>query len=636
MDQVNNNSIWHDRKFRFLILGLVIIVPFEILSFFSLRLPVLIEAGLCGVIILLFGRQVLIRGIKSLAQLSFSDINLLMVIAMVGAFYLKEFPEAAIVIVLFSLGEVLEDYGMDKSRSALEELVNKTPKTVLIKGTDTPIAIEAVTEGMIIVVKPGDTIALDGIVAGGQSPVDESAITGEPLPKTKIKNDTLYAGSINGHGYLEVSVTKTAKDTTLSKIISLTYASQKEKSQSQQFIEKFAQYYTPAILIASILLVVVPVLGFHQSLNVWLIQALTLLLISCPCALVISTPVSVFSAIGNASKKGMLIKGGKYLEEVGRIKGIALDKTRTLTEGIPYVSDVVPYNGTSREDLLACIAGAESLSEHPLAKSITNLSKQEKLDIHGFVNFKAIMGKGIQGDCTVCIDKHHCIGTLKFVSEEHAVTEDVVKQVEAFEAQGKTAIVVADNEKISGVLGITDTLRPESIQLIRTLKEMHIEPVMLTGDNSKAAHFIASQVGIKTIYGELLPQDKLEKIKELTRKYHSVAMVGDGVNDAPALAAATVGIAMGAVGSDLAIENANIALMNTNLLSIPYLILLGKKTGNTIRFNTALAIVIKIIFVAIALSGYGNLVLAILADVGVTVFVILNSLTLYNYKASDI
>ena len=590
MEQANNTSIWHDRKFRFLIIGLAIIVPFEILSFFSLRLPLLIEAILCGAIIVLFGRQVLIRGIRSLIYFNFSDINLLMVIAMVGAFYLKEFPEAAIVIVLFSLGEVLEDYGMDKSRSALEELVNKTPKTVIVKGNDTPIQIEEVTAGMLIVIKPGDTIALDGTVSAGQSPVDESAITGEPLPKTKIVNDTVYAGSINGHGYLEISVTKTSKDTTLSKIISLTYASQQEKSQSQQFIEKFAKYYTPAILLASILIVVVPVFGFHQPLDTWLTQALTLLLISCPCALVISTPVSVFSAIGNASKKGILIKGGKYLEEVGRIKAIALDKTRTLTEGIPYVSDVVPYNGTSREDLLACIAGAETLSEHPLANSITDLSKQEKLDAHGFVNFKAIMGKGVQGDCTVCIDKHHCIGTLKFVSEEHAVTEDVVKQVETFEAQGKTAIVVADSKKISGVLGITDTLRPESIKLIQTLTQMGIEPVMLTGDNAKAAHFIASQVGIKTVYGALLPQDKLGKIKELASKYHSVAMVGDGVNDAPALAAATVGIAMGAVGSDLAVENANIALMNTNLLSIPYLILLGRKTGNTIRFNTALAV----------------------------------------------
>ncbi|MBP9852294.1 MAG: cation-translocating P-type ATPase, partial [Candidatus Pacebacteria bacterium] len=387
------------------------------------------------------------------------------------------------------------------------------------------------------------------------------------------------------------------------------------------------------VMLAAFLVVLIPVVFLNLPFEKWFTEALTLLIISCPCALVISTPVGVFSAIGNATKKGVLIKGGKFLEEMGRVRAIAFDKTRTLTKGEPIVSSIVPFNNNSEEGVLKCIAGLEMLSEHPISQSITKKAKEQGLEMHTFSNFQAVAGKGAKGTCMVCTDAEHTVGNLKFLSEEnHTVNADVIAQVKRFEQEGKTAIVVGDGKNINGIISVTDEIRPESAGIIASLKKLNITPVLLTGDNPSSARYVADQVGIEEVHASLLPEQKVEELKKLMEKYKSVAMVGDGVNDAPSLALASVGIAMGAGGSDVAIENADIALMNDKLDLISYLIMIGRKMDGIIKFNITIAIIIKVLFLALAVTGHSNLVLAIFADVGVTIFVILNALRLYNVK----
>lgn len=620
-------------KFRWLLGSLLVIAPFELFSFFSIHLPLWIELPLFSVILFIFGRDVFKSGIRSLFKMDFSNINLLMTIAVLGAVYLQQFEEAVIIVVLFALGETLEEFGIERSQNALKGLVEKTPKSAQVKGKEEKTPIEHIATGEVVIVKPGDQIPLDGIVIEGSSLVDESTITGEPLPVNKYTGTPVYAGTVNSQGYLEIKVTKQTKDTTLAKIIELTYQSAEKKSSSQKFIEKFARFYTPSVVFASFLLIVIPVLFMGRSFDIWFKQALTLLIISCPCALVISTPVAIFSAVGNATRKGIIVKGGRFLEEMGKIKAIAFDKTRTLTRGTPVVSDIVPLNGVSGEEVLSCVAGIEAFSEHPIAKSIISKAEESGVEPHRFTNFRSIPGKGLKGECTVCFDKHHCVGNLRFVTEEHAVEEQVLKTVEEFENQGKTAIVTSDHKRVKGIIGVTDEIRQESRAVIQSLLDAQIIPVMLTGDNRASAEFVAEQLNIGLVKAELLPEGKVEELLKLIREHKYVAMVGDGVNDAPSLAAASVGIAMGAIGSDVAIENADIALMNDNLNLIPYLVRLGKECVKKIRFNTVSAIVVKFVFLSLAVAGFSNLALAIFADVGVTVIVILNSLKLYSYKA---
>ncbi len=618
-------------KFKRLALTLLLVIPFEVLSLFSIHLPQFIEIAVFSIIMLIFGKNVIINGLRSLMHLNFSNINLLMTIAVFGALYLGELEEAVIIIVLFAISETLEEFGIRKSQNSLEELVKKTPKTALIKGHDDKTPIENISVGEILVVKPGDYIPLDCVVVEGNSLVDESTITGEPLPKSKFPGELVYAGTLNTQGYLEIRVIKVSKDTTLAKIVELTFQSIEKKSRATKFIENFALYYTPTIIVIATLLTIVPFFVFGQPFTVWFTQSLTVLLIACPCALVISTPITIFSAIGNATKRGALVKGGQFLEEMGKIRAIAFDKTRTLTKGEPLVSDIVTFDGVSKEELLNCVAGAESLSEHPIAKSIVERANTVDGENHSYSNFKSVMGKGISGECLVCVDKHHCIGTLEYIMEEHKVDTKVIEIVEKFEKEGKTAIVISSNKHIEGVIGVTDTIRSESKQIVMDLNKLGVTSIMLTGDNASAAAYVSKEVGISEFYAKLLPDEKVSNLLELVRKYKNVAMVGDGVNDAPALATASVGIAMGAVGSDVAIENADIALMNNNLSLLPFLISLGRKAIRTIKLNTTLAIGVKLFFLFFALIGKGNLALAIFADVGVTLLVVANSLKLFNY-----
>jgi len=626
--------LWQDRKFLWLISSVAVVAFFEFLSLAGWHLPTVVGAPFFAVVILAIGWQTIWKGLKALAKLNFRSINLLMVIAVIGAFILGEFEEAAVVIVLFTLGERLEEFGIASSKSALQSLVDKTPKTAVVKddgGQTREITLAEIQIGDTLVIKPSEMIAMDATVIFGASSVDESTITGEPLPKDKHAGDTVFAGTLNMQGYLEARVLKTAKDTTLAKIIETTFAATRTKAETQKFIEKFSAFYTPTIIFIAVLIVTVPTLIFGREFEFWFREALTLLVIACPCALVISTPISIYAAVGNASSRGALVKGGKYIEAIGQIKAVAMDKTRTLTYGKPKVTDVISFGETSREHLLACAAGIESYSEHPLAQAIVTAAHNEKLEIHRVENFQSILGKGAKADCVVCYDKHHCIGKLPFITEEHAVQDEIVEKVESLQRMGKTSIVISSHGGVEGVIALSDEIKIESKATIAELKNLGVEVVMLTGDNHAPAEAVARAVGITEVKAELLPERKADAIRELLQKYGAVAMVGDGVNDAPALALSSVGVAMGAAGSDTAIEAASIAILNDRLELIPYLIRLGRKTISTVKINTTLAVATKLVFIILAIFGLSSLAMAIFADVGVTVLVILNSLRLLNF-----
>jgi Cd2+/Zn2+-exporting ATPase len=624
-----------DKKFLILLFSISIVIVLEVLSLIGIHIPLPYGPFVFAAFIIGIGHEVLIDGIKAIFKLNFSSINLLMTIAVVAAFYLGEYPESAVVIVLYVLGERLEDIGLENSKSALDKLVSIAPKMAFVKEENKNIPINKIAVGTIIQVKPGEMIPLDGKIISGETTVDEAAITGEPIPKDKHLGDHLFAGTLNKDGFIEMETSKLSNDTTFSKIIRLTFEAAASKSDTQKFIQRFSKFYTPTIIAMAVLVFAIPVFILHLDFDIWLNQAITLLVIACPCALVISTPVAIYAAIGNASAKGALIKGGKYIESMAAIKAIALDKTRTITYGNPIVSDVFPLNGTTREELLACTAGTELFSEHPLAQAIVTASRKEGFEPHKAEAFKSIMGKGAIAKCLVCEDETVYVGKLEFIKEYHEVNDKAEKIVEQLALEGKTSVVISFGKGVAGIIGLTDEIKPDSIAAIKQLQQLNIKLIMLTGDSEKAAHYVAQQVGVENVFGGLLPEDKSEKIKELLEEFETVAMVGDGINDAPALALSTVGIAMGAAGSDTAIETANIALMNDKLSLIPFLIRLSKKTLTRIKFNTIGAIGVKLVFISLAFMGYSNLVFAIAADVGVTLIVILLSLNLMKFENID-
>lgn len=625
----------NDKKFLFLLLAIATVLLLEVLSLIGITIPMPYEPFVFIAFIIGIGHGVLINGLKALFKLQFSSINLLMTIAVVAAFYLGEYPEAAVVIVLYVLGERLEDIGLENSKSALDQLVSRAPKTAFVKSENKAVILNKIAIGTIIQLKPGEMIPLDGKIISGETTVDEAAITGEPIPKDKHPGNTLFAGTLNKNGFIEMETTKLSVDTTFAKIIRLTFEATASKSETQKFIQRFSKFYTPTIIAMAVLLFAIPVFVLQLDFDLWLKQAITLLVIACPCALVISTPVAIYAAIGNASAKGALVKGGKYIEAMAQIKAIALDKTRTITYGKPIVSDVFLLNNTSREKLLACAAGTEIFSEHPLAQAIVTASKAAGFEPHKAEAYKSIIGKGATAKCLVCEDKAVFVGKLEFIKEHHEVTDEAEKIVEKLASEGKTSVVVSFGTAVAGIIGLTDEIKADSSIAIKQLQAQNIELTILTGDSEKTAHYVAKQLGIKNVFGGLLPENKSEKIKDLLQEYGSVAMAGDGINDAPALALSTVGIAMGAAGSDTAIETANIALMNDKLSLIPFLIRLSKKTLSRIKINTIGAISVKVIFILLAFLGYSNLVLAIAADVGVTLVVIVLSLNLMKFETSQ-
>jgi Cd2+/Zn2+-exporting ATPase len=621
-----------DRKFIYLLLSVFIVIVFEILSLLQIYIPMPFAPIVFAAFCIGIGYGVICEGLQAIYKLNFSSINLLMLFAVIGAFILGEYPEAAVVIVLYVLGERLEEIGIESSKTALDELVNRSPKTAFVRDVQKQIDLREIPIGTIILIKSGDQIPLDGEIIKGEVTVDEAPITGEPIAKDKHVGDELFAGTFVKNGFVELKTTKISTDTTFAKIIRLTFESNLNKSDTQKFIQKFSKFYTPTVLGISILLFLIPTFILDLDWQLWLKQAITLLVIACPCALVISTPVAIYAAIGNASAKGILVKGGKYIEAMAGIKAIALDKTRTITYGNPSVSDVLPLSNTSREELLSCLSGAEILSEHPIAQAIVQKTLDEKFVPHTVEKFQSIPGKGTIAKCLVCKDETIYAGKLSFIQEHQHVDQESIDLVKNLSDQGKTSVVVSFGNGVAGIIGLTDEIKEDSLNAISELKDLGVTPFMLTGDNEKAALYVANKVSISEVFANQLPDEKATVIDAALKKYGLVGMVGDGINDAPALAKSTVGIAMGAFGSDTAIETANIALMNDKLSSIPYLIRLSRKTVNTIKYNTIGAISIKLIFIVLAFLGMGNLVFAIAADVGLTLVVILISLNILKFK----
>ncbi|MFT4203708.1 MAG: cation-translocating P-type ATPase [Chitinophagaceae bacterium] len=623
---------FHNKRFVFLFVAAIAMLVLEVASISGWSIPVPIAPIFYGIMVLATGYAIILGGLKSLSKLNFGSVSLLMLIAVVSAFFLGEYSEGAVVMALYVLGEALEDVGIDNSKSSLKDLVNKAPKTANVKGEANPVQIDKIPVGSIVEVRPGNYIPMDGKIVVGVSCIDEAAITGEPIAKEKKIGDAVFAGTLNQQGYLEIQTTKLSADTTFSKIIQLTFQASANKSERQKFIQKFAKKYTPSILVLALVLFLTYNFLLHKSVHDSLNMAISLLVIACPCAMVISTPVCIYAAIGNASSKGALVKGGKFLEALAEVKTIALDKTRTITYGKPVVSDLFPLNGTSREELLACTAGAEVFSEHPVAQAIVHASRKEGFEPHAAHKYKSILGKGATAECLVCKDETIRAGNLNYIGETEHIGEDATRIVNELSAQGKTGIAVSFGKGVAGILGLEDEIKPESVHAIQEIKALDVVPMILSGDSEQAVRFVAQKVRIDTVYGHLLPEDKAQKVQQLIAEGKPTAMVGDGINDAPAMAISTVGIAMGAAGSDIAIETASIALMNDRISLIPFLIRLSRATVYQIKVNTIGSILVKVLFVLLAFLGYSNLVLAIFADVGVLMIVLLLSLRLRNFK----
>lgn len=600
-----------------------------VLSFFST--PDLLITLLYVFSILAGGIYVAKGALRGLMKQRFLNIDFLVVIASLGAIYINQLPEAAAVIFFFSLSEALEEFGIARSRKALQALLHSAPKTTtLLDGR--VVAVTEVSVGSKIAVRPGELIALDGRVIKGNSAVNEATITGEPLPRNKQVGDGVFAGTLNENGYLEIEVTKESKDSTFSKIVHLVEQAQKAKAPSQEFIDRFAKFYTPTVVIVALLIAIFPPLLLGESFLIWFTRALVLLVIACPCALVISTPVAITSAIGGASRRGVLIKGGKYLEEMKKVKAIAFDKTGTLTMGEPYISDVIPFNGFTEKEIIEDAAGIEQFSSHPLSKSILEYAKEKGILSHSMTNYENVAGKGGKAVCTICSNQQHCVGNLKLMDTHGVSTQEITAQTEKLEREGKTIVLVSVSNRLMGVIAISDKVREESKETILRLSNLGVKSVMLTGDNQHTASYVAKDLGITEAYGSLLPEDKVAKIETLKKEYTSVAMIGDGVNDAPSLALANVGIAMASKGSDVAIETADIALMNENLLNVADIVSLSKRTVRTIKQNITGAILAKVIFMVLAVFGISNLSIAIAADTGMALLVILNSLRLFRFQ----
>ena len=579
------------------------------------------------------------NGISVLINTWEFDMNLLMTIAVIGASAIGSLEEAAAVVFLFSFGNSLQGYTLDKTRNSIHALMEITPNEALVRREQTEITlpVEQVIIGDHIIVRPGERIAMDGRVFTGYSTVNEAPITGESIPVEKRPGNEIYAGTINERGSLEVEVTKLAKDNTISKIISMVEEAQGQRAPSQQFIDKFAKYYTPAVIVLAALVAAVPPLVLGQPFEKWFYEAMALLLVACPCALVISTPVSIVSAIGNAAKNGVLIKGGMYLEEAGGLSVVAFDKTGTLTEGKPQVTDIVPTDGLPDKEFLAIASAIESRSEHPLAEAIVKYSKEQGAEITSVLAsisaFEAIPGKGAKATVN---GNMYQIGNSRLFSEQAIDIERVEDEVSRLQNEGKTVMMLGDDKRILGLIAVADMLRENSGQAVSKLKRAGIKKVvMLTGDNENTSQAIATKAGVDDFRADLLPEDKVDAIKSLLAEHGKVAMVGDGVNDAPAMAVSTVGIAMGAAGTDTALETADIALMANDLTKLTYIIKLSRKTLDIIKQNVAFALLIKGFILLLVIPGWLTLWMAVAGDMGSSLLVTLNGMRLLRTKHED-
>jgi Cd2+/Zn2+-exporting ATPase len=557
------------------------------------------------------------------------DINALMVIAVVGAVLIDHVEEAAMVVLLFSLAQWLEVQTLDRARRAIAQLLDLAPPRVLLRQGDQDVwvGIDDVPRGAVMIVRPGDKIALDGIVQAGSSDVNQAPITGESLPVEKSPGDLVYAGTVNGHAALTVEVTRRREDTTLARIIRQVESAQAARAPRQQFIDRFAAWYTPAVVATAAVIAAVPFVFRGESTDAWIYRALVLLVVACPCALVISTPVSIVSALAGAARQGVLIKGGAPLERLGAIRVIAFDKTGTLTTGVLGVGRVVALDGFAEQDVLAIAAAVESQAEHPVAVAITRKARGRNLSIATARSVRAWPGLGVSG--VVGTDEVVC-GTPRLFAERGCLTPELSQAAAGLVDAGFSPVLIARGSRAVGAIGMADHPRPDARRAVTELRQ-NARVAMLTGDHETTARAIGAKLGVDEIRAGLLPQDKVKAVEQLRQQYGPVAMVGDGINDAPALAAADVGVVMGAIGSDAALETADLALMTDDLQKVDYSLRLSRATLENIRNNVILAIGLKAMFVALTVAGLATLWMAVLADSGASVLVVANALRLRKF-----
>ncbi|MBV6456910.1 MAG: Cadmium-transporting ATPase [Fimbriimonadaceae bacterium] len=573
--------------------------------------------------IALGGRETIRKGIVSLRTLTL-NINFLMTIAITGAAFIGQWPEAAMVTFLFGVAEMIEAFSLDRARHAIRALMEMSPEHALALVGGEWVEIEAfrVAVGQLVRVRPGERIALDGFVKEGASSVNQAPITGESIPVAKSVGDQVFAGTINEKGSFDFEVTANTGQTTLARIIRAVQQAQSQKAPTQRFVDEFARYYTPVVVVLAILIAAVPPLLLAQPLSVWLYKSLVLLVIACPCALVISTPVTVVSALASAARRGILVKGGVYIEEGRRLSHLALDKTGTLTHGLPKVTDVVPFDSLEEVELLRLAASLDAPSEHPVATAIVAAYEGKRASVE---EFESMTGRGVKG---VVDGQQYFLGNHRLAHEEDYCRAEVEAVLERLEEQGKTVVILGNTDRALGVIAVADTVRETSIQAVNELHALGVKTLMLTGDNVRTAKAIAAQVGIDDARGDLLPEDKLTIIQGLTDGQAHVGMVGDGINDAPALAQADIGFAMGAAGTDTALETADVALMQDDLRKIPEFIRLSRKASTVLKQNIAFAIGVKVVFFVLAFFGIATLWMAVFADMGASLLVVANGLRL--------
>lgn len=620
-------SVWKDK--RIMVIAISAILFFTGLAFGFVFRWYFLAKIIFTLTAAISGYSIAKEGIFSLIFRRRLSIGLLIIVAAVGSFFIGHEEEGAAVIFLFNMAEFLEVYAGEKAKRSIASLMEIALEVATVKrdGGEVSVPVGEVEVNEIIVVRPGEKIPLDGAVINGVSSVDQSPITGESMPVTKQVGDEVYAGTINNEGFLEIKVTKKSGETMLSKIVKFVEEAQSKRSPTERFIDKFSRYYTPSVMLLAVIVAIVPSLIFSLSFSEWFYKALVLLVVSCPCALAISTPVAMVSAITNAARNGVLIKGSNYIEEIGKVKVFAFDKTGTLTEGKLEVTDIIPID-ENRRKVLETAASLEALSEHPVAQAIVKKAKKEKIKLKSVRNFKAIAGMGVTGEINRTV---YYVGSKRLFKElKNSLPE---KQIQKLESEGKTVVIVGTEKEIIGLIAVMDRIRDETVEAISGLEEIGIKTVMITGDNGRTAKAIAERIGISEYYAELLPEDKVKTIQKLSNNHGHVAMVGDGVNDAPALASANVGIAMGAIGSDISLETADIALMQDDLSRLPYLVKLSEKTIKIVKENVLASILIKGSFAVLIFPGLITLWLAVAAgDMGLSLAVILNAMRLSRVK----
>ncbi len=568
--------------------------------------------------------------IKELLQ-KHVDIDLLMVTAAIGAATIGGWAEGGVLLFLFSLGNALEHYALGRTHRAVRALMEMSPDeaTVLRDDEEVQVPVEQLAIGDIVITRPGERVPVDGTVRSGSSSIDESAITGESIGVEKAVGDSVFAGTVNGNGYLRIRVDRPSTETTLSKIIRIVEEARGQQSRAQRFTDRFEGPYAIGVIVASALLVIIPVLALGRDFDDMFYRAMTLLVVASPCALIISTPASILSALANAARMNVLFKGAVHLENAGVVDVVAFDKTGTLTEGKPRVTDVVPETGVSEHDLLRYAAAVERMSEHPLADAIVSYADRsgvEPIPDDQTTDLEAVTGRGIRATVEGSPVRIGNEAMLEF--DGISVPTEIRQRVDRFREAGKTVMYVA-RDRILGVVAVADVIRPDAPAVVQALKRLGVARTMiLTGDNELAAQAIAREVGIDDWRAGLLPEEKLEVIRELEEAGHTVAMVGDGVNDAPALATATVGVAMGAAGTDVALETADVVLMADDLKRLPYAIELSRRARRTIRQNIAFALSVIVVLVIFTLAGQVPLPVGVIGHEGSTIIVVLNGLRL--------